>query len=423
MDAKRLENTLMAINQFGYSDKGMTRLAYSEIERQAVEHFAGLCRQAGMTVCIDASGNLIARREGRHPDWPAVAVGSHLDTVIQGGGYDGALGVVAALEVIYSMNDGQIETDHPVEIIAFACEESSRFGVSTVGSKAMAGILDKEKLSGLTDRDGRSMAEAFSDCGLDFESVEQSARGRGELKAFFELHIEQGPVLENEGLQIGLATGIAAPSRYEVHIQGHASHSGTTPMNGRHDAFLGAAELSLELEKAAKLEVAYGTVATVGVCEVKPGAMNVVPDAAELKLEIRGTSVESKNRVVDRLFAAIEEAKSTRGLQITFRQLSNEMPVHLDSEVIESLSRLCAQEGFSYRRMPSGAGHDAMNMALLCPTGLIFVPSKDGVSHHRDEFTSVEQLAAGAILLEQAILQWAGASSSQQEVYRTERVL
>ncbi|WP_308858209.1 Zn-dependent hydrolase [Paenibacillus sp. R14(2021)] len=423
MDVERLEKTLIEINEFGNTDKGVTRLAYSLIERQAVERFSSLCEQAGMTVRMDPCGNLIARREGIHPDWPAVAIGSHLDTVIQGGKYDGALGVVAALEVIRSLNDHGVETEYPIEIIAFACEESSRFGVSTVGSKAMAGVLNKELISGLKDKEGLSVAEAFSKCGLHFEVVEQSTRSKKELKAFFELHIEQGPVLENEGKQIGIATGIAAPSRYEINVQGHASHSGTTPMNSRKDAFLGAAEIALELEKAANMENAYGTVATVGMCEVKPGAMNVVPDAAELKLDIRGTSIESKNRVINRLFDAIHETKKTRGLQISINELSNEIPVILSDELIESLGKICEQERFSYKRMPSGAGHDAMNMALLCPTGLIFVPSKNGISHHRDEYTPLDQIVAGVTLLEKAILKWAGASRKNMEGNRRERVL
>ncbi|WP_080834724.1 M20 family metallo-hydrolase [Cohnella massiliensis] len=410
MDAARLVRTLNNLNRFGYADAGMTRLAYSPVERQAVAYFSGLCEREGMTVRYDPCGNLIARREGRHPELPVVAMGSHLDTVVRGGRYDGALGVAAALEVVRSLNDRRLTTDHPVEIIVFACEESSRFGVSTIGSKAMAGLLDKSSLAVLKDRAGLTLAEAFSQCGLDFDGIGRCARGKEEIKAFFELHIEQGPILENEGKPIGIVTGIAAPTRYEVTVWGRASHSGTTPMNGRRDAFLGAAEISLGLEAAAKTDVAYGTVATVGACEVKPGAMNVIPDTAELKLEIRGTSVESKSRVSERLFEVIRKIEKTRGLAITVKELSDELPTTLDGETTESLCRLCEREGVSYLRMTSGAGHDAMNMARLCPTGLVFVPSHAGISHCRDEYTSAEQIVSGASLLELAVRKWACSS-------------
>lgn len=412
MDVRRLERMLEEINQFGFSDQGITRLAYSKVERQAEDYFIRMCKQAGLSVRVDACGNVIARREGALPHLPVVALGSHLDTVIQGGKYDGAAGVMAALEVICSLNDRGIVTNHPIEVIAFACEESARFGVSTIGSKAMAGVLKKERIAELKDREGTSISAAFSECGLDFTDIDKSARKKDEFKVFLEMHIEQGPILEKEGYQIGIATGIAAPIRFTVKIQGQASHSGTTPMNYRKDALLGAAELALELERAAKIEVPFGTVATVGECVVKPGAMNVVPGFAEMKVDIRGSSVDSRNRVAAELFRSIEHLKETRQLEIMVTQLSDEEPVKLNDEVVQSLKESSEQQGFSSRLLVSGAGHDAMNMAKLCPTGLIFVPSKDGLSHHRDEYTAIEQIGAGASLLEAEVIKWAGISTS-----------
>lgn len=423
MRIERLEQALHEINRFGQTDCGVTRLAYSSAERQAVHDVAAQCEREGLSVRLDPCGNMIARREGLYPDWPAVAMGSHLDTVAQGGRYDGALGVAAALEVVRSLNERGVRTEHPIELIVFACEESARFGVSTVGSKAMAGALNEEALRRFTDRDGLSMAEAMADCGLSAGRLAECARAKKELKAFFELHIEQGPVLEQLNMPIGLATGISAPSRYTVQVQGRASHSGTTPMTGRKDAFLGAAEIALALEKAAKAEAAFGTVATTGVCEVKPGAMNVVPDAAELKLEVRGLSTASKERVIHRLTEAIAETGKARKLRIALQELGNETPVHLSAEVLDTLARLCGEKRLAYRLMPSGAGHDAMNMSLLCPSGLIFVPSRDGISHHPDEYTSSEQIAAGALLLERAVLYFAGISGCSTETIRTEKAL
>ncbi|AIF66136.1 N-carbamoyl-L-amino acid amidohydrolase [Terribacillus saccharophilus] len=408
MDLKRLEKTLLEINQFSQSEEGVTRLAYSKEERQAAEHFSYLCRQEGMTVRMDASGNVIARREGSNPDLPVVACGSHLDTVIQGGRYDGTLGVIAALEVIRSLNDKRIETKHPIEIIAFACEESSRFGVSTIGSKAMAGLLDKESVAELKDSEGKSISNVFSECSLNFSGIERSNRRNEEFKVFFELHIEQGPVLERQLKQIGIVIGIAAPTRFELKIKGQASHSGTTPMDYRKDALLGAAEIALQLEQAAKMEARNGTVATVGACEVKPGSMNVIPDLATMKIDIRGTSTDSKNRVIEKLFTSIKQVEEKRSVSIEYSELSNEHPINLDKEVIQSLTESCELKGYTYMHMTSGAGHDAMNMAILCPTGLIFVPSKNGLSHHPDEYTAIEQIGIGTDLLETAIIEWAG---------------
>jgi N-carbamoyl-L-amino-acid hydrolase len=363
-----------------------------------------------MTVRIDDCGNMIARRAGRNPGLPAVACGSHLDTVIHGGHYDGAAGIAAALEVVRSLNEKGIETEHPIEIICFACEESTRFGISTIGSKAMIGELKKDAVADLKDNRGVTLREAFGECSLDFDRIDRCARAEGELKAFLEVHIEQGPVLESKRTQIGIVNAIAAPTRIQVHVQGKASHSGATPMNLRKDALLGAAEIALDLERVAIGEAGNGTVATIGVCDVKPGAMNVIPDSVDMKIDIRGTSAESKRAVKEQVHAAFERVRRTRGLAIEWSLLSEEQSIPLDPDLIRSLSSSCDSLGITHTVMPSGAGHDCMNMARLCPSGLIFVPSKDGVSHHPDEFTSIEAIGIGAVLLEEEILKLAVAS-------------
>lgn len=413
MNIRGLERTLKDINSFCSSDKGITRLAYTAIERKAVEFIANLCKQEGMTVRTDFCGNMIARRVGRNPRLPAVGCGSHLDTVIQGGQYDGAVGIAAALEVVRSFNEKGIRTENPIEIICFACEESARFGVSTIGSKAMVGELKKESIVRLKDNQGVTIQEAFSECSFDFDKVEQCVRSKGDLKVFLEVHIEQGPILEAQQTQIGIVYAIAAPTRFHIHIQGKASHSGTTPMNLRKDALLGAAEIALDLEQAAKAESENGTVATIGVCDVKPGAMNVIPDSVDMKIDIRGTSAESKSKVIWQLHAAFERVQNKRGLIIDSELISEEQPIPLDIGMIRSLASSCERLGITYKIMPSGAGHDSMNMAKLCPTGLIFVPSKDGLSHHPDEFTPIEAIGIGAILLEEEIMKWAGVSVNE----------
>lgn len=409
LNRTRLEAALKDINEIGaLPENGITRLAYTREHWKANEYFIRACKEEGMSVRIDASGNVIARREGSEPHLPAVACGSHLDTVQQGGKLDGTLGVMAGIEVIRSLNEKGIVTRHPIELISFACEESSRFGVSTIGSKLMAGKLSKACLKLLKDKNGISFPDAVAEVGLDYAGMEAARRSRHELKAFFELHIEQGPVLERTDRQIGLVTGIAAAIRYEVTIEGKASHSGTTPMNMRKDALVGAAEIITGLERAVLKEQEYGTVATAGMCDVYPGAMNVVPDRVNIKLEIRGTVKESRQAVLNRLFQLFETLEASRGLKISTNLLSEEDPVLLDAYLVDFLAEQCRQMNIRYKRMKSGAGHDCMNMASICPTGLIFIPSRDGLSHHKDEFSSIDQIALGVSLLEKAILVYAG---------------
>lgn len=414
MDSRQRYQTLFnTINQYNSGEKGITRIAYSNDEQTCTHNFIHLCSTENLSIRLDECGNVIARREGKIPGLPPVMIGSHLDTVYQGGKYDGVVGVTAALEVIRRLNEKEIETDHPIEIISFACEESSRFGVSTVGSKAMAGMIDKEKYRNLTDRDGVTMERAFTLCALDFDVVDEASRVGEDIKAFFELHVEQGPILINDDLKIGIVTGIAAPARYAIKVEGTASHSGTTPMSMRKDAFLGASEIALQLEEKAKEEKEHGTVATVGVVDIEAGAMNVVPGTVDMKVDIRSTSVESRQRVVEALYEMVNQIESKRNLHITIEEISGEEPVLLSEEINQTLEEICREKQLPYTFMPSGAGHDAMNMTRLCPTALIFIPSVDGLSHHPDEYTELDDIMNGIDVLEEAIIRFA---SSDQPI-------
>ncbi|QED49119.1 M20 family metallo-hydrolase [Cytobacillus dafuensis] len=410
MESKqRYEMLLNNMNQYNSGNRGITRVAYTNEEQAGTHAFMRFCKSENLDIRLDPCGNLIARREGKNNTLPPVVMGSHLDTVYQGGKYDGIVGVTAGLEVIKRLNDKGIETDHPIEVISFACEESSRFGVSTVGSKAMAGLIDKEKYRNLKDRDGITMEKAFALCALDFNSIDEANRANEGFKAYFELHVEQGPVLINNNNKIGIVTGIAAPVRLLLKIFGVASHSGTTPMNMRKDALLGASEIALELEKAAKLEQAHGTVGTIGVLDIPTGAMNVVPGEVELKIDIRSTSTDSRERVLKHIYETISSVKEKRQLEIDYKVISLEEPVLLSSELIEGIRNICESKELSYEVMQSGAGHDAMNMTRLGPTGLIFVPSVDGLSHHPDEYTDLDDIMIGIDVLEEVVIQFAKA--------------
>ncbi|MHA6258959.1 M20 family metallo-hydrolase [Sporosarcina sp. CAU 1771] len=407
MSLKRIEQLLIKLSEFGSSGEGINRLAYSDEERKTMNYIMGLCKAEGLEVEIDAVGNLIARREGKNPELPAVAFGSHIDTVYEGGKYDGTVGVLAALEIVFRLNEKKIQTEHPLEIIVFTCEESARFSFSTLGSKAIAGTLKKEEILNLRDKNGLFLRDEFTKNELNIDTIENAVRSEKDYKVFFELHIEQGPVLEREGRQIGVVTGIAAPTRFKLQLVGLASHSGTTPMDYRKDAFLGAAEIALALESYAILEAANGTVATVGVCELLPGAMNTVPGRVEMKIDLRGTSIYSKDKVIDELKEKIAEVQKRRNLQITTTQISDEEPLRINQSIVKSLQETCEQKNVNYKLMPSGAGHDAMNMAKLCPVGMLFIPSENGLSHNPEEYSTLQEIATGIDLLEIEILKWA----------------
>ncbi|MFF2177509.1 Zn-dependent hydrolase [Lysinibacillus sp. NPDC058147] len=404
---ERYRQLLDKMNQYNSGEKGITRVAYTNEEQACLHAFVRLCKDENLQIHIDHCGNLIARREGSVPGLQPVVMGSHLDTVYQGGKYDGVVGVTAALEVIKRLNEKSILTKHPIEIIAFACEESSRFGVSTVGSKAMADLIDKEKYRHLVDRDGISMEQAFAYCGLDFSSIDQASRVEEGFHAFFELHIEQGPMLISYGKKIGIVTGIAAPVRILMKLRGKASHSGTTPMSMRKDALLGASELALELEKVAIAEQDFGTVATVGILDVVAGSMNVVPGEVELTIDIRSSSVESRERVLNHLYATIALVQQKRQLAIEYNIISSEEPVLLSPILMKELEDICIERDLSYQYMQSGAGHDSMNMTRLGPVGLIFIPSEDGLSHHPDEYTELDDILLGIDVLEEAVIRYA----------------
>ncbi|MFS0689369.1 Zn-dependent hydrolase [Sporosarcina sp. 179-K 8C2 HS] len=414
MNLKRLQKSIDVMAQFTKGGQGINRLAYTKVEQNARNYIIKQLKEEGMTVRVDAVGNVIARRDGFVRGLPAVAMGSHIDSVYDAGKYDGVAGVIAALEVIRSLNEQNIQTLHPIEILVFACEESSRFGVSTLGSKAVAGLLKIEEVSSLEDCNGVSIAQAFEENGLDVHRVKEAVLHPDHYKSFIELHVEQGPILEKEQLDVGIVAAIAGPTRYRIIVKGQASHSGTTPMNYRKDALLGAAEIALEIERAASSESSKGTVGTVGVLNIKPGGMNIVPGEAYMDIDIRGIDVTSKKVVIDALKAVINRVTQTRGLQISSQLLTSEQPVHMDSATISDLEVICKEQNIRYKVMPSGAGHDAMNMAVLCPSGMIFVPSQDGLSHNPNEFTSAEQIGKGTVILQEYILKSAIAASVER---------
>lgn len=407
MNFKRIKKNLKEFNQIGYTKEGMNRLAFTKKEKEVKFLFKVLCENEGMKVRYDESGNVIARMEGKFPELSPVVIGSHLDTVFNGGQFDGTIGVAIGLEIIRRFNDKKINPKRSIEVICFAGEEASRFGTGTIGSKGMTGLLNEESLSQLIDHEGISFPEAIKKAGLNFKDMKHATRKNDKIHAFFEVHIEQGTILEKQHKKIGIVTAIAAPTRLKVSIAGKSSHSGTTPMEDRKDALLGAAEISLVVEDAAKSESKKGTVGTVGDCKLVPaGAMNTIPGHAEIKIDIRGINIKSKKVVVEKLTDCFKELELRRKLNIKYKYLTDDKPIRLDESIVRSLSKSCEDLEVPYLEMISGAGHDAMNMATICPTGLIFIPCKEGLSHHKDEHASINNIVIGAKILEKEIEKW-----------------
>ncbi|GJH42921.1 Zn-dependent hydrolase [Pasteurella canis] len=399
----RVQDIIEKLASISSVEGELTRLAFSPEDELAHNYLFELCQQYDLSIRRDEIGNVFIRKAGIEDHLPAVAFGSHIDTVVNAGKFDGPLGSIAGLEILFSACEQGVKTRYPLELIIFMCEESSRFNYATLGSKVMCGVVDKAGLRQLKDKQGKSLADALTEVGLDFELVEKARRQANEFKCFFELHIEQGPRLENENKTIGVVTGIAAPIRCLVKIQGQADHSGATAMHYRHDALLGGAEVALAIEQAA-ITAGHSTVATVGNLAVKPGIMNVVPGACELLVDIRGIHVSARESVFIALQKQLEEVSVKRGLKTELQLISKDSPVILSDDVIEQIRLATEQLGYSYEIMPSGAGHDAMHMAKLCPTGMIFVPSRDGISHNPLEFTKWEDIEAGIRVLQQVVL-------------------
>ena len=404
VDPSRIEANLRAFARIGYSrDGGMNRLAFSRNDLRARQYLLHVLRNLGASARIDGFGNVFARIEGSSPDLPPLLVGSHLDAVPAGGRFDGSVGVAAALEVLSVLHEEGIVPRHPVELVSFACEESSRFGRGTLGSGIVAGVFDPHEVLNLTDAHGNRLERVLQRAGLDPSKLAEARHAPGDYLAYLEMHIEQGRVLEEAGAVVGVVEGIAAPTRFRVHVEGQADHSGATPMTLRRDALTGGAEIILAVERHARS--AGNVVGTVGVVTVEPGAMNVVPGRVTLAVDVRSIDGEAKAKVVGLIRDDIEEIARARDLEIDVELLTDEEPVRLDRRVIETLSRMSAHRQVPSLRIMSGAGHDAMHIARLCPAGMILVPSRNGISHHRDEWTELEHVVAGTQVFVDAALE------------------
>lgn len=395
----RLHSTLMTLSTYGKNEKGGSdRIAYSIHDVEARDYVKELMIKAGMEVSVDFAGNIIGRRPGRNPDLKPIAFGSHIDEVPNGGDYDGPVGTMSAIEVVQVLAENRLYTDHPLEVIIFTNEEGG-----VIGSRALVGELSQEALQVVSNA-GVSHYEGIKKLGGNPELISELKRNQGDLAAFLELHIEQGGNLYNEKIDIGVVEGIVAIQWWEITFKGKANHAGTTPMNMRKDPMLPAAELILEINR---IVTSYEgrQVGTVGKIQAFPGAGNVIPGEVMLNLELRDLSSEKIWMIYREIETKAKELaeKSETLLDIKHIEVASK-PALADSMIRDVIQKEAEKLGLSTKSLPSGAGHDAQEMARIAPMGMIFIPSKDGISHAPEEYSSKEDIANGANVLLNTIL-------------------
>jgi len=402
VDAERLVRRLAGLNAIGALEGGgVTRLALSDEDKRGRDFVVALMRELGLEVRVDRFGNVVGVRPGSEGG-PPVMTGSHLDTVRAGGRYDGALGVLAGLEAVAALNDAGVTTRRPLAVAFFTNEEGVRFAPDMMGSMVHQGHLPLEDMLGAEDGDGTTVGEALERIGYAGDDPCGTVRPH----AFVELHIEQGPVLEREGITIGAVEGVQGISWTGIEVRGKANHAGTTPMALRRDAGVAVGAVIGYARRLAR-DIGGGQVATVGRVELKPNVVNVIPGRASLTVDLRNFDERRLALAEARLAKFLGRLAQREGLEIGHRSLARYPPVAFDPRVIELVEATAAELGHSVRRLPSGAGHDAQAFAASCPTAMIFVPSAGGVSHNPDEHTDVADIEAGANVLLQVLLELA----------------
>jgi len=402
INPERLWDEIMETATIGGTPKGgINRLTLTDLDRQVRDWFKAKAESLSCTVTVDDMGAMFARRPGQRNDIPPIGMGSHLDTQPTGGKFDGILGVLGALEALRTLHEAGYETFAPIEVINWTNEEGARFAPAMVSSGVFAGAFGHDWASSRKDPDGITFAEALEKIG--YRGGEKC--GEHPLSGFFELHIEQGPLLEAENKQIGVVTGIQGIRWFEVTITGRDSHTGTTPMPRRRNALLGAARI---IETVNEIALAHAPLAvgTVGFMQVRPNSPNVIPGEVFFTVDFRHPETQTLEKMEAALRAAIPEACKPQKLEAAITKILDQPPVHFDAGCIECVREAAKNSGYSMREMVSGAGHDAGYVSRVAPASMIFAPCKDGVSHNEAEYSSKEQCSAGAQVLLQAVLNY-----------------
>ncbi len=398
VNGKRIMDHILALAEFGKNPQGgASRVAYSDADKKGREYVLGLLRDAKLDVTIDAAGNLIGRRGGSANNLKPLLIGSHIDTVPEGGNYDGVVGSMGAIEVAQTLAENNVTTRHPLEVVIFQNEEGG-----LIGSRAMDGELTERELD-LVSRSGKTIREGIKFIGGDVAKLADVRRQKGDIAAYLELHIEQGGILDTEKINIGVVEGIVGINWWDVTIEGFANHAGTTAMNNRQDALLAAAKF-IEAVNRVVTSVPGRQVGTVGRINALPGAPNVIPGKVVLSLELRDLDAAKINMLFERIQAEAQKIAADSKTKFDFKEINVNIPAPTDPQIRSLISEAARDLGLTTKLMPSGAGHDAQDMARLGPVGMIFVPSVGGISHSPREFSRPEDIANGANVLLHTLL-------------------
>ena len=398
VNGKRIIDHILALAEFGKNPQGgASRVAYSEADKLGREYVLTLLRDAKLEVKIDAAGNLIGRRAGSAANLKPLLIGSHVDTVPEGGNYDGVVGSMGAIEVAQTLAENNVTLRHPLEVVIFQNEEGG-----LIGSRAMDGELTAKELD-LVSRSGKTIREGINFIGGDVAKLAEVRRQKGDIAAYLELHIEQGGILDTEKINIGVVEGIVGINWWDVTIEGFANHAGTTAMNNRQDALLAAAKF-IEAVNRIVTSVPGRQVGTVGRINALPGAPNVIPGKVVLSLELRDLDAAKINMLFEKIQAEAQKIASDSKTKFDFKEINVNIPAPTDPQIRSSINDAARELGLTTKLMPSGAGHDAQDMARLGPVGMIFVPSVGGISHSPREFSRPEDIANGANVLLHTLL-------------------
>lgn len=401
IDGDRLWDSLMQMAKIGATPAGGScRLALSELDKQGRDLFIRWCEDIGCDIAIDQIGNIFATRPGSDPDAKAIATGSHLDTQPTGGKFDGVYGCLSGLEVLRTLHDHNIQTRHPVTAVVWTNEEGTRFPPAMLASGVYCGEFSLEYGLQQTDKQGISVAQALQAIGYDG----QEPIGQRRFERFFELHIEQGPVLEDGGERIGVVEGVLGIHWFDITLVGQAAHAGPTPMHLRHDALLAAAECFTALNKMAQSMPGEQARLTVGELDIDKASRNVIPGDLRFSLDIRHPTQEGLNEMEAQLEAIIQQHCAAHGVKAQINCIWRSPPVHFDRDCVGTVQAAVNALGYSHRAMVSGAGHDAVYVSRVAPTSMIFIPSVDGISHNEAEHSTPEQIQDGAQVLFDSIL-------------------
>lgn len=400
IDSKRVQKQIDSLAAISEAPAPVvTRILFSEADLKGRVFVKNLCSELQLSVREDAVGNIFARWLGSNPALPPVATGSHIDAIPNAGRYDGAVGVLGALEAFRSLKQSGFRPTRSLELIIFTAEEPTRFGIGCLGSRLLAGALPFSKANALRDQEGNDLTYWRKRAGVARQNIKSVRLPRNCYSAFVELHIEQGPLLEKEGIPIGVVEKIAAPSTLRVQLTGVGGHAGAVLMPDRRDALLAGAEIALAVEHAALTTRSPDTVATTGVFRIEPGAVNSVPCRAWLEIDLRDTRVQSRNIALERIEVAIPKICRRRKVQFRIERLNADAPATCAPVLVNTVAEVCNQLGLRVKKMISRAYHDSLFMAQICPTTMVFIPCRGGVSHRPDEYSSPGQIKAGVHVL------------------------